>query len=95
MYEKEKLSDSVDSESKALFFHSKWTFQRILRVSVRTSGIALFVYVCYLYAVLYSDQETSSESKHMFSHLLDGYHEFIFGKFIILSFSRQLCRFIV
>jgi hypothetical protein len=81
---------------KISFFESKWTFKRILRVSVQTFGIALFVYVCYLYAVLYSDQETSSESKHVFSHLLDGYHELIFGNFIILSFHANcvdlLCK---
>lgn len=55
----------------------------------------------YLYAVLYLDQETSSESKHMFSHLLDGYHEFIFIIFwsflwqIVLIYCVKLNLFVI
>jgi len=96
--EQKKMSDSVDSESKSLFFAQK---NELLSVfdSTRFGPHFWSRDVCvrvYLYAVLYLDQETSSESKHMFSHLLDGYHEFIFFNHILEFFMANcvdlLCR---
>jgi len=117
VYGTEKMSDSVDSESKSLFFAQKMNFWAYL-----ISKIEKYIFrkkkfdstrfgphfwsrdVCvrvYLYAVLYLDQETSSESKHMFSHLLDGYHEFIFIIFwsflwqIVLIYCVKLNLFVI